>query len=192
MLAQTFASALATIEDEGQRDELAEFYAKNFDRFIYIALSRTNNRHDAEDAVQNAFIDITDKPERFFALPPHKRIAYVNVMIRNNTVDLYRRRNRVVFFEENENNVDESAVSLEDDVLERLSRSELLAFVEGLPLYQQNVLVCNRLLGFSIEETAKHLNISLSAAKKHLYRARKAIREFVREREESNERNDLM
>ncbi len=42
----------AAIEDENQRNELAEFYSKYKERFCHIANSKLNDPIDAEDTVQ--------------------------------------------------------------------------------------------------------------------------------------------
>ena len=60
------SAALAVLEDEGQREELSEFYEKFKSRFYAIAFEHLHNREEAEDAVQDAFSAITDKPEIFF------------------------------------------------------------------------------------------------------------------------------
>lgn len=82
----------AVIEDEAQRNELAEFYAKYKNRFFLIANSRLNNREEAEDAVQAVFLAIADKPEGFFGVPAEKRLAYTDVMVRNTAVDMFNQK----------------------------------------------------------------------------------------------------
>ena len=58
--------ALAILENERQREELSEFYEKYKRRFYAIAFEHVHNQEEAEDAVQDAFSAIADKPEIFF------------------------------------------------------------------------------------------------------------------------------
>lgn len=58
-------AVLLNIENEEQRNELAIFYEKYKKRLYSIALSKIHNEIDAEDAVQEVFSDIADKPEIF-------------------------------------------------------------------------------------------------------------------------------
>ncbi len=80
------ADALATIEDEEQRNKLAEFYSKHKQRLYSIAFSKLHNEEDAEDAVQEVFSEIADKPEKFFDIAPEGRLAYTTVMVKNISV----------------------------------------------------------------------------------------------------------
>ena len=65
---------VSTIENEEQRSELSVFYQKYYKHLYSIALSKLHNEFDAEDAVQNAFSQIADKPEKFFEISPNKRV----------------------------------------------------------------------------------------------------------------------
>ena len=60
------SAALAVLEFDGQRSELSEIYEKYRKRFVGVALKVLRNREDAEDAVQEAFLRIADRPDTFF------------------------------------------------------------------------------------------------------------------------------
>ncbi len=174
-------AGLAVIEDEAQRNELAEFYAKYKNRFFLIANSRLNNREEAEDAVQAVFLAIADKPEGFFGIPKEKRLAYTDVMVRNTAVDMFSEKNKMPLEELNQE-LENDAPSLENDLFDRIAHNEILAFIDALPALQRDVLTLHCLFGLSIDETAQRLNISLAAANKRLALARKAIKAFIDER----------
>ena len=46
---------LSTMENEEQRNELAEFYSKHKSKLYAIAMSKLHNQSEAEDAVQEVF-----------------------------------------------------------------------------------------------------------------------------------------
>lgn len=182
-----FDMSFAVIENETQRGELAEFYSGHRDRLYSIAFSKLHNNEEAEDAVQEVFSRIADKPEKFFDIPPESRLAYADVITRNIAVDMFRARNRLPV-EQLEDDIPEyNAVSLENGLFDRISRDEILGFVDGLPVLQREVLMLHCFFGLSIDETAQRLNVSLAAAKKRLMLARRAIREFIDERSSGNE-----
>lgn len=62
------SAALAVIENEQQRNELSALYEKNKDRFLNIVLDLLHNKEEAEDAVQETFLRIADKPDNFFSI----------------------------------------------------------------------------------------------------------------------------
>ena len=173
-------ATFAVIENEDQRNELAEFYSTNKDRLYSIALSKLHNAQEAEDAVQEVFSRIADKPEKFFDIPPENRLAYTDVIVRNIAVDMFNGKNKVHIeqLEESEDN----GISLENSLFDKISRDEILTFVDKLPSLQRDVLALHCFFGLTIDETAQRLNISLAAAKKRLMLARKAIKAFIDER----------
>lgn len=182
MLDATFA----VMKDEEQRCELAEFYSKYKDRLFGIAYSKLNSKEAAEDAVQDVFSEIADKPELFFGIPEEKRLAYADVIVKNISVDMFNCKNKMPVDELDET-VEDTKVSLENSLFDKMSHDEILSFIYGLPAFQRNVLVLHCLFGLSIDETAQMLNISLDAANKRLTFARKAVREFVDERRKDHE-----
>ncbi len=52
------SGALAILETDKQRNELSEFYKENKTRLYRFAFSRLHNRESAEDALQEAFLNI--------------------------------------------------------------------------------------------------------------------------------------
>lgn len=174
----------STIRDEKQRNILELFYKENHDCFLNIAISNLHNESDAEDAVQEAFSDIADKPEKFFSIPSSQRINYVFTIVKNISIEMFNKKNKISLEELN----DESplySLSLEDDVIGRISEDKLKSFISGLPPLRKNVLMLRCMHGLSIADTAKTLNISQSAVKERLRLARKAIKDFITKEEGS-------
>ena len=177
------SAALAVLELEGQRSELSEIYDKYRKRFVGVALKVLHNHEDAEDAVQETFLRIADRPDTFFSLNDKNRLRYLCGVIRNVAVDMLNKRKRDVELNEN---IFFSDDPLESLVLNDISHGELIGFIESLPPLQQNVLVLTRLLKLSISETAKTLRISERAVNQRLYLARKAVKQFIEERRHRN------
>ena len=181
------SSALAILKSEAQRNEMSVFYEKHKKRLLSIALKILQNQEQAEDAVQDAFLKIADKPDAFFSLNGTKRIVYFCAVVKNAAVDRYNERKKVQLEPLNEDLVYQNEPELlENLILEDISHKELIEFIMGLPKRQQNVLVMTRLSKLSITETAQQLNISEKVVNQHLYLARKAIKKFIDERRHNN------
>ena len=172
---------LSTMENEEQRNELAVFYSRYKERLCWIANSKLNNPTDAEDAVQEVFAEIADKPEKFFDIPPEDRLAYADIMVRNISVEMFNAKNKVHTEELDEENED-ITIPLNDDFLDKISHDEIVSFLKQLPTPQKTVLLLHCYFGLTIYETSQRLNISLTSANKRLRLAREAIRRFVDER----------
>lgn len=178
---------LSTMENEEQRNELAEFYSKHKSKLYAIAMSKLHNQSDAEDAVQEVFLRIADKPEKFFAIPSANRPEYANVIVSNIAIDLFNSKNKIPTSPLEDYELEDEAPSIENNLLAKISRSEILEFVDTLPVSQQNVLILHCFFDLSIDDTAQRLNISLDVAIQRLKMARKAIKKFVDERRKSYE-----
>ena len=86
--------ALAILESEEQRNELSEFYEENKRRLYSIAFERLHNRQDAEDAIQETFLGIASKPEKFFSLTNNEKIYHAAAIVRNISVDIFKKRSK--------------------------------------------------------------------------------------------------
>lgn len=176
-----FEMTIAAIENEEQRNELAEFYSKHKNRLYSIALSKLHNKEDAEDAVQAVFSEIADKPEKFFEIPPDDRLAYTDVMLRNIAVDMFKKIKKVQVDELDEE-IEDMTISLENNILDKISHDEIVAFMKQLPTEQKSVLLLHCYFGLTVYEVSQRLNISLVTTNRRLMLARKAIRDFIDER----------
>lgn len=180
------SAALAIIENESQCNELSEIYERNIKMFYSIAFSKLHNKQDAEDAIQEAFLRIANKPNKFFSLSKDERIYFASAIVKNVSIDMFNKKNKRPIEDISETSVYLPAPELlENSILEKVSRNELLDFINNLPELQRNVLVLTCLSELSISETAEVLKISKVAVNQRLYLARKSIKTFIGRR--SNE-----
>ncbi|MCI7691539.1 MAG: RNA polymerase sigma factor [Oscillospiraceae bacterium] len=174
------SAALAVLETDEQRNELSEFYEENKSRLYSIAFERLHNRQDAEDAIQETFLGIAAKPDKFFSLSRTEQSFYVSAIVRNVSVDMFNRKNKHQTDNISEDIIYQSEPELlENSLLEKISHDELLGFINNLPVLQRNVLMLTCLSELSISETADVLKISKNAVNQRLYLARKSIRAFI-------------
>ncbi len=172
---------LSTMNNEEQRNELAEFYSKYKERFCNIAYSKLKNHYEAEDVVQEVFSEIADKPEKFFDVAPQNRLTYTSIMVRNIAFEMFKSKNKVEFMELSEE-IEDTGISLEDNLFAEITHSEIVAFMKQLPTEQKSVLQLHCYLGLTLYETSQRLHISLTTANRRLMLARKAIKNFIDER----------
>ncbi len=174
------SSALSILNSDSQRNELAEIYELHSDRFYAIAFSKLHNRNDAEDAVAEAFLRIAQKPENFFRIQPHKRVAYIDVIIRNIALDIYKRNNRIseLPYEDNDHYADGN-ISVEELVVEAERKDELVQFIRSLPEGMKSALILKLTFAESTAEIARVLGVSEAAARRRLSDAYKKVHEYV-------------
>lgn len=178
------SAALAILQTNEERNELSDFYEKYKNKFYSIAYDHLHNIQDSEDAIQETFLRIADKPNKFFSLSDDERVYLVCAIVRNISIDIFNKKNKHPTEDITENtDYHSEPVLLENSLLEKVSHNEILDFINSLPELQRNVLILNCLYGLSISETAEVLKISKSAVNQRLYLARKSIKTFVEGKE---------
>ena len=152
---------------------LEKLYDEYADLLYRIALTHSQNQYDAMDAVQDVFVKLVSM-DKSFSDKEHQKAWLIRLVI-NRCHDLSRKL-RVRQY-----------TPLEEvyDFPEEDSRlfTNVMELLDGLPEKFKTVLVLHYLEGFSVEETADILKLSISAVKMRLSRAR----EFVKDTHEKEE-----
>jgi RNA polymerase sigma-70 factor (ECF subfamily) len=166
-------------------DQLFEMYS---DRMFRLAAGMLGNEDESEDVVQDVFLRFFEKLDDFEGRSQVGTWLYRAVY--NASVDrLRRRRPTLTFTDELES---EDAASLPapsiladwSNVPESMfdsveAQAELEVSVAMLPESLRAVFLLRDVEGLSTAETAQILNISISAAKVRLHRARLQLREHL-------------
>src|SRR5712672_1119249 len=165
-----------------------EQLVKRYDRNVFrIANHITQNREDAEDVVQDAFLKAYQNLERF--QEQSKFYTWlVRIAVNDALMRLHKRRTgtgRTVSIDED--------IETDDDTIPReiadwspnpeqmYNQAELKDIlsrnIQGLPASFRTVFVLRDVEGLSTEETAEALQLSVPAVKSRLLRARLQLRE---------------
>jgi len=163
-----------------------EQLVKRYDRNIFrIAQHITQNREDAEDVTQDAFLKAYENLEQFQGNSKFYTWL-VRIAVNESLMKLRRRRSdRTVSLDED--------IQTEEDTMPRevadwspnpeqlYKQGELKDIlrktVQGLPASFRTVFVLRDVEGLSTEETAEALDLSIPAVKSRLLRARLQLRE---------------
>jgi len=163
-----------------------EQLVKRYDRNIFrIAQHITQNREDAEDVVQDAFLKAYGNLEQFQGNSKFYTWL-VRIAVNESLMKLRRRRtDRTVSLDED--------IKTEEDTMPREVadwspnpeqlykqgelRDILRKTIQGLPASFRTVFVLRDVEGLSTEETAEALDLSIPAVKSRLLRARLQLRE---------------
>ena len=131
------------------------------------------NPADAEDAVQNALVQIIRNREKIFQTPCEKMPAYLIAVVKNEALALLRQQQNVVPLEEQN--------GAAPDEPSPASYRELVACIRRLPQIYRAVLELKLLLGCTEQEIAQKLGLSESAVASRAARGRKLLQKLLRE-----------
>lgn len=163
-----------------------EQLVKRYDRNVFrIANHITQNREDAEDVVQDAFLKAYENLKNF--QEQSKFYTWlVRIAVNEALMRLRRRRpERMVSLDEDvkteEDSMPREVADWSPNPEQQYSQAELKDIlgktINGLPPSFRTVFVLRDVEGLSTEETAEALNLSIPAVKSRLLRARLQLRE---------------
>jgi RNA polymerase sigma-70 factor, ECF subfamily len=163
-----------------------EKLVKQYDRQVFrIAQHITQNREDAEDVVQDAFLKAYEKLEQFQGNSKFYTWL-VRIAVNESLMRLRRRRTgKMVSIDEDvetdEGSMPRDLADWSPDPEQLYGQSELAEIlrktIQGLPPGFRIVFVLRDVEGLSTEETAETLGLSVPAVKSRLLRARLQLRE---------------
>ena len=165
---------LATIENDADRALFAEIYEQYHERMEQAALRILKDTHDAEDAVQNAFLKIIRNFEKFLELPCKKRPFWCVCIVKNEAITLLRKKKKAIMLESMEDAYDASA-----DIEKALSYEDIIRLFAGLPETYRAVLEMKFLLDCSGKDISQKLGISENAVNVRISRGRAMLREIM-------------
>ena len=163
-----------------------EDLVKRYDRNVFrIAQHITQNREDAEDVVQDAFLKAYQNLGQFQGQSKFYTWL-VRIAVNEALMRLRRRRpERMVSLDEDVNTEDDSVprevADWSPNPEQQYSQAELKDIltrtIQGLPPSFRTVFVLRDVEGLSTEEAAEALDLSIPAVKSRLLRARLQLRE---------------
>lgn len=148
---------------------LTDVFDRYADMLYRLALTHTANREDAEDACQDVFIRYS-QTKQGFKDEEHVKAWLVRVCI-NRCHDITRHRKIRTHLD-----IDDIRDVIADDT----KAEDYLHLTEALgelPDKYKDIIILHYYEGYGIEEAARLLGISLSAAKMRLMRARELMKD---------------
>lgn len=152
------------------------------DKLFRFAFRLLGNIQEAEDTVQDVFVGVWAKRAEW---PKWKSIeAYCMTSTCNSCLDRLRRR-RIPTVQETSAH---QLTSPDNDPHEKMTSKEMIQRIrqcmDALPEQQQWVVRLREMEGFSYNEIAEVLDITLDQVKINLFRGRNAIRNMIQKQEE--------
>lgn len=169
---------------------LREIYINHRDVMFAEAKEILEDYDLAEDAVQQAFLKLIKKFEKFPIDDFEITRRFLRIVARNVAIDMYNSRNKkgsnLEYMEEVDNEqINTYSISKTpcDEVIEKEANERIYKMIDKLPKKYRDVLIFEKIYGYSQREIAETLNISYDAVKKRMERARKKLKEELRKEE---------
>mgnify|MGYP002595244570 FL=1 len=162
---------LAALESEEDKRRFIELYEENHVRAEQTALRILKDPHDAEDAVQNAFLQVIHHFDKISEIPCKKLEFWIISIVKNEALMILRRNQKELPQEDWDN--------FSADVNDPIGYNELVQLFSRLPPTYRAVLEMRMINDYSGKEIAVHLGISESAVNTRISRGRILLRELA-------------
>ena len=151
-------------------------------KMFRVALAVLHNEQLAEDAVQDAFLQLIKHKVFFPEADSDICKRYIITVIKNASINIYNKRkneNKIVSFTENLEEVCGNE-AVEPDITQE-QEAICTPLLESLPEKYKDVVDCLVVRDFSVKETSEKLGISEANVRKRYERAKKMMRQDSRE-----------
>lgn len=162
---------LAVLESDADRQAFAAIYTQHHAKMEHAAIRILKDQSDAEDAVQNAFMQVIRHFEKTYQIPCEDLPFWLISIVKNEAYMILRKKKRTAPLED-WSGVSEKAADVSD-------YAALVALFAGLPDTYRRVLEMKVLLGYTDKEISARLGITETAVSTRASRGRRLLREIL-------------
>ncbi|MBQ2101432.1 MAG: sigma-70 family RNA polymerase sigma factor [Lachnospiraceae bacterium] len=174
---------LSTIDNEIDRENMERIIKLYADEMHLQAVMILHDNEDAQDAVQNAMVNICKHIKHLQKPTSPRTRCYAIEAAKNAAIDIYRRKKRKW---EKEIPFDEAFP--DEDLMPRYDgENETLRQIFELPKRDKDILMLKYVYGFEYGQIARMLDISKEAAKKMGQRARDKLEKSMKMEDPSSD-----
>ena len=171
-------------EEQEKFDQLYNAYSK---LMYYIAFDVLKDEGLAQDAVQDAFINISKSFSKIKEKDCQELKGFIVVVIRRVAINMYnkRKRNNVVSFEElyekgilSKHGLKEDS-TFQNDFTKSAKDNKVVYYIRKLPEKYADIMLFYYVYGYTADEIAKMFDMNIATAYSYLSRGRKKLEKLL-------------
>jgi RNA polymerase sigma-70 factor (ECF subfamily) len=186
-------AVFSMIENEQERRKLEDFYEENKHFLLHYAKKITKNQEMAEEAIQNAFVSIIERKEKYLELDCRDLLRSTVIIVKRKCIDIFR--NNKQYSEKLVNKLKEETKDI-DDMYEPAT-DEKIIFISEYELIRKHMNQIDEVsrlvleMKYIEEKTYKEIGEELGMTEKHvdtkIMRAKEKVRKLVEKELNYNE-----
>ena len=151
-----------------------KLYKQFYSYAMSICLRYAGNKYDAADILNDGFMKVFTHLNRYRDDRPFH--LWLRRIMMNTSIDHYRANLK----HKHSMDLDEAySIGADEDIHQKLNYEDLLQIIQSLPPSYRTVFNLFAIDGYSHEEIAALLRISVGASKSNLFKARKKLQESI-------------
>ncbi len=158
----------------GHEDAYRELVDRYANKLMGLCVRYLRDRHKAEDAVQETFIQVFRSVHQFDA--SGNLIAWMSRIAINICLKEIKKSKRMVFTEQN---LHLETLPVMPEIDRKMNTEELLTILDNLPAAYRIVFNLHLVEGYSHKEISEMLDIRESTSRTKLTRARKMLQDYL-------------
>ena len=177
---------IQSIEDDNKRRIVEDIYDLYYKHMTACALDILRNYHDSQDAVQDAFYNITATYELFADGAAPATAALVHIYVRNAAINIYnknKRHSKVVMLCDNIEEVAKDIVDEDADVQRIVIDNETTEIVseavDKLDTMYRDLIIMKYFYHMRNVDIAQVLNIDSNKVNGRIFRAKQKLKEIL-------------
>ncbi|MGI5901571.1 MAG: RNA polymerase sigma factor [Desulfitobacteriia bacterium] len=178
---------LSIFPDSNRKNKLEVLYREHALCMYKIACEILKDEHLAQDAVQEAFIKIANILNKIDEKNCNKTRALFVILVRNLSIDIYRKRKRQqgLSIQELEIDLIDTNVSdIEETLIREESFARIAEKIKELHLPYADILTLKYFYYYSNSQISEMLKITPENTKIRLHRAKKAFKKLLQQEQE--------
>lgn len=176
---------ILSIEDDEKREIVENIYNLYYKKMYIIAFGILNNTHDSEDAVQDAFYNITFTYDLFRKPRERATATLVYIYTRNAAINIYNKNKRHSKVVELVDSVDKSIYDIADDedvskiALDNETSRLVSDAIDQLDEMYRDVIIMKYYYNMKNIEIAKVIDKDTNTVAGRLFRAKARLKEIL-------------
>ena len=162
---------LSVLESDADRQRFVQLYEQHHMQIEQTAMRILKDQQDAEDAVQNTFMQVIKHFHKIYEIPCKNLPFWLISIVKNEALMILRKKKRVVQLEDWDAIVEESESTSDYD--------ELVQLFSRLPETYRAALEMKFLLDYSGKEIAQKLGITETAVNTRISRGRALLKDIL-------------
>ena len=176
------SAILSMINDETDKELVRSLYEANEQLMYNVAYKILQNRFDAEDAVQDAFVSVINHLERVREINCNETRFYLVTIVKNISLNMLKKKQRHPAVDIDEVFDAQSDDNIEEEILGKISSERIRDALRDLSDRDYEVMFLYLVKEHSPYEIAQLLGISGNQARQKIFRARQRLIKLLEKR----------